>query len=192
MKKLNRKGFTLVELLAVIIILAIVVGITIPAVLTTTQKAKEKAFQTAADTAADWFDRQYQVALTGLNGTGIATLDSNFSATSGCGSNGSLCTYILDTDPSQSGNQTQDGKTFTSSSIPAIFAAAGLKTSNVESMKVVINSSTGRSCVTLTAADDGDYAGIGTEKTNDNGTPADTSDDFKYYIMTSSNCQIIN
>ena len=35
MKRLNRKGFTLVELLAVIVILAIVVGITIVTVLKT-------------------------------------------------------------------------------------------------------------------------------------------------------------
>ncbi len=60
MRKLNRKGFTLVELLAVIIILAIVVGITIPAVLTTTSKAREKAFQTSVDSFANWLGRQYE------------------------------------------------------------------------------------------------------------------------------------
>lgn len=143
MKKLNRKGFTLVELLAVIIILAIVVGITIPAVLTTTQKAKEKAFQTAADTAADWFDRQYQVALTGLGSTGIATLDANF--TTACGTGGTNCTDAA-------------GEDITAT---AILGAAGLKASNVLSMNVKINSSTGRTCVTLTAKDGGDYKGAG-------------------------------
>ena len=78
MNKLNKKGFTLVELLAVIIILAIVVGITIPAVLTTTSNAKKKAFQTAANTMADWIDRQYQVYTTGITTDGIATLDPTF------------------------------------------------------------------------------------------------------------------
>lgn len=78
-KKRKKSGFTLVELLAVIIILAIVVGITIPAVLTTTSNAKAKAFQTAANSVADWVDRQYQVYTAGLDSTGVATLDENFS-----------------------------------------------------------------------------------------------------------------
>ena len=152
MKKLNRKGFTLVELLAVIIILAIVVGITIPAVLTTTSKAKTKAFQTAADTAADWFDRQYQVAKTGLDTGGtdsVATLDTYFKTY--CGSTGTTC-------------ETQ--QIFTSANHAALFSAAGLKTSNVSEMKVTINSSTGRSCVILTADPNGDYKGAGTVSGN--------------------------
>ena len=150
MKRLNRKGFTLVELLAVIIILAIVVGITIPAVLTTTQKAKEKAFQAAADSAADWFERQYQVALSGVNGIGV-TLDTNFETA--CGSTGATC---------------NSATSFTSSANAALFAAAGLKTSNVESMTVTISASTGRSCVVLNAAADGDYAGAGNVAGNAN------------------------
>ena len=43
-KKLNKKGFTLVELLAVIVILAIIMLIAIPAVLNTLTAAKRKSF----------------------------------------------------------------------------------------------------------------------------------------------------
>ena len=179
MKKLNRKGFTLVELLAVIIILAIVVGITIPAVLTTTNKAKEKAFQTAADSAADWFDRQYQVALTGLNGTGIATLDSNFSSANGCGSNGTNCLYTETTNADGTITKTY-GKRITESTV---MAAAGLKSANVSGMRVIITPSTGRTCVILLAKDGGDYAGAGT----DNYTETAGTTKEKALIM-SSNC----
>lgn len=161
MKKLNRKGFTLVELLAVIIILAIVVGITIPAVLTTTSKAKTKAFKTAAQTAADWIDRQYQVMSTGLSDTEIATLDSNFSTVYGnnCTVNSvtKSCMLLSGITVLSSGTA-NTGQTVN----PGFIKAAGLTTDNVASIKVTISESTGRSCVTLTAAAGGDYKGAGT------------------------------
>lgn len=129
MKKLNRKGFTLVELLAVIIILAIVVGITVPAVLTTVSKAKKEAFQTAADTAADWLDRQYQSYLIG--DPDLSVVDDAY--TTSC--NGGDCTSSDD-----------------------LIVAAGLKTTNVSSLTATINGS-GRYCVTITATSGGDYDG---------------------------------
>ena len=139
MKRLNKKGFTLVELLAVIIILAIVVGLTIPAVLTVTTNAKKKAFDTAAQEMADWFDRQYQIAITGLGSDGIATLDANFSTT--CGSDGATCAA--------------GATTLTN----ALVVAAGVRDTNVTaaSSTVYINSATGRSCVKLVASTGGDY-----------------------------------
>ncbi len=157
MKKLNRKGFTLVELLAVIIILAIVVGITIPAVLTTTSKAKTKAFETAAQTAADWVDRQYQVLSTGLDSTGIATLDSNFNTV--------YSATTTENSKTVSCMESQGGATITSTENTdgckiknsSFITAAGLTTANVSSINVKIDNSTGRSCVTLTATTTGDY-----------------------------------
>ena len=65
MKKLNRKGFTLVELLAVIVILAIVVGITLVTVLPTLKKSRQQAFELSANTIAEYLEKQYQAQLIG-------------------------------------------------------------------------------------------------------------------------------
>ncbi len=65
MRKLNRKGFTLVELLAVIVILAIVVGIALTTVLPTLKKSRQEAFNLTANTAADFLEKQYQLSLLG-------------------------------------------------------------------------------------------------------------------------------
>ena len=136
MKRLNKKGFTLVELLAVIIILAIVVGITIPAVLTTVDSSRKKARSSAAEVVADWVDKQYQLISVGF----VDEIDSTFSATDACGTNGELCTG--------------DGKDITDTKF---IQASGVKTANVSKINVKINKTTGRSCVTLTVVNTGDY-----------------------------------
>ena len=61
----NKKGFTLVELLAVIVILAIVVGIALTTILPTLKQSRQRAFNLTADTAADYLEKQYQLSLIG-------------------------------------------------------------------------------------------------------------------------------
>ena len=152
MKRLNRKGFTLVELLAVIIILAIVVGITIPAVLTTTSKAKAKAFKTAAQTSADWIDRQVQIQNNGLVENEMATLDPSFEDAMEAYDDENGLTL-----------DTTDSGSFGTMSKKFIYAA-GLNPNNIS--KLYFKISSGRACVKLTATSNGDYAGVGTGTNN--------------------------
>ena len=141
MKKLNRKGFTLVELLAVIIILAVVVGITIPAILTTTGNAKKKAAQNAANVAADWFDRQYQSSLIG--DPTMSQVNSYFKT---------YCSAALATG-------TGTCAVVTGVTEEQIAKASGLTSTNVETGTFEVTFSEGRSCVKFTGA--GDYADAG-------------------------------
>lgn len=211
MKKKNKtnkkkKGFTLVELLAVIIILAIVVGISIPAVLTTINTTRAKAFNTAAQSVANWVDRQYEVYTKGLEAYGVATLDREFKklCVRGCGENGYV-DYAKQSVDLTTGVTGLCGCDNRINYITNDFIiAAGLKSNNIKvgtvgnnknqsiriknesgnlyamrattpqttlslgganedtsytngKSRVYIDASTGKSCVTLYASDNGDY-----------------------------------
>ena len=54
-----KKGFTLVELLAVIVILAIIMLIAIPAVLSTLESARRKTFYEYADKSVGVAEKQF-------------------------------------------------------------------------------------------------------------------------------------
>lgn len=122
MKKLNRKGFTLVELLAVIIILAIVVGITIPTVMNTVNTSKDNALNVAINAAENWLQDQAVIYNTNTN-----LVDPNFP------------TSIF------------DGKvTLNSSANSAQLNAMGLKAKDIAEITIEYNSSTQKICVTAT------------------------------------------
>lgn len=129
MKKLNRKGFTLVELLAVIVILAIVVGITLVTVLPTLQKTRQEAFALTANTAAEYLEKQYQIYLVGDLAGDSSDLDFT----------GSLVSETTGSDVTGATISTAD------------FTKAGLKAGNYKSGTWYINTKTGRACVKLTA-----------------------------------------
>ena len=63
MKRLNRKGFTLVELLAVIVILAIVVGIALVTILPTLENSRQKSFDVAVDSIVTYINEQKDMSL---------------------------------------------------------------------------------------------------------------------------------
>ena len=70
MKKLNKKGFTLIGLLAVIVVLAIVMVIAVTSILNTTGSAAKNSFIQSANTIADFAKKQNQLYV--ADGTGSA------------------------------------------------------------------------------------------------------------------------
>ena len=88
MKKLNRKGFTLVELLAVIVILAIVVGITMVTILPTLENSRKKAFDTAVETISNYIQDQKDMSLLSADLRGSTYNSTIGEAESGDGSTG--------------------------------------------------------------------------------------------------------
>ena len=63
MKKLNKKGFTLVELLAVIVVLALIMVLTVPSVLTAMNSARQSSFLLYAGKMIESAQGKYQSKL---------------------------------------------------------------------------------------------------------------------------------
>ena len=129
--KKNRKGFTLVELLAVIVILAIVVGITLVTVLPALKDSRQEAFELSAQIAADYLEKQYQ-----LSQVGISTDES-------------LKWDVIVVDKSKIKNYPRQNITIIT---PNQIKAAGLKPENYVLGLWYIDSTTGRACVILHAS----------------------------------------
>ena len=135
MKKLNRKGFTLVELLAVIIILAIVVGITIPAVLGTINNSKNSAMDVAVEAAQTWLEEQAMIYNTDTN-----SVDGNFSED-----------FIFIAENNADGNLAGQNALTTvgDDNDSAEIEALGLKASDINTLEIT-SVGDGRACVRVT------------------------------------------
>lgn len=107
MKK--RNGFTLVELLAVIVILAIILVIAVPQIMTTIDNARQASLESSVKMVAAQAENQYTVAQTldnvgtesGKFNPGTEAQPATCGAWSGIDTNGndySSCTYYIDTE----------------------------------------------------------------------------------------------
>ena len=96
----NRNGFTLVELLAVIVILAIILVIAVPKIMTTIDDATRASLESSVKMVAAQVENQYTVA---------QTLSKEFNTTGSCASADApwaglnttdydTCTYVINTD----------------------------------------------------------------------------------------------
>lgn len=134
MKELNRKGFTLVELLAVIVILAIVIGITIPAVTRTINNSKNNSLKVILDSAENWLAEQY--SLYNVSGNDETVVSKSF----------------LD---NLANIETAGGTTIASTTTANnLLVDAGIAAKNFTSAKVYLNPDTGKACVVMAVIPD--------------------------------------
>ena len=133
MKKLNKKGFTLVELLAVIVILAVIMVITIPTVLGSMGNAKTSAFNSAVATIEEYLEKNYQVCVAGLSGVGV-----NYD------------TSVL--------TKNSDGTcSFTTNAESTLIANAGYSTTDITIASGGVSLTNGKATITATATDGGKF-----------------------------------
>ncbi len=66
-KRLNKKGFTLVELLAVIVVLAIILVITVPMVLNSISSTRQDALNASAKSLEKYISEQLGLGAIGKN-----------------------------------------------------------------------------------------------------------------------------
>ena len=94
----KRNGFTLVELLAVIVILAIILVIAVPQIMDTINSAREASLESSVKMVAAQAENQYTVSQT--LGTDFDTEDGNCLTAKWAGLNTTdyaSCTYSIDT-----------------------------------------------------------------------------------------------
>lgn len=151
----NNKGFTLVELLAVIVILAIIVGITLVTILPTISNSKLKSFRTTLGVIERWLTQQSELlALSG--GYTINEVSKEFIDI--CGPTGSLCYYKKD-DLTKVGKilNMMDEDIDNKEKSRKFITAAGLKPENYTSFLIAIDEPSARVCIKATMSTNGEF-----------------------------------
>lgn len=86
MNNTNNKGFTLVELLAIIVILAIILVVTVPAVFSAIESSRKKSLENSAKGLADWINKTVEIdKISGSNTIDINELSDIYSSSRGIG-----------------------------------------------------------------------------------------------------------
>ncbi len=96
MKKMNKKGFTLVELLAVIVVLAIILVIAVPRILDVIESARKESLGRSAQMVANYLQKDSAIKMLSstfpVAGSGInCPVDSGWDNAAGEGT----CTYVV-------------------------------------------------------------------------------------------------
>ncbi len=154
-KKLNRKGFTLVELLAVIVVLAIILVITVPMILNTLGSAKSDSFDASLNTVVNYYREQLSLASLGRAESSVLTDTTNGVKFS---KEGKLC------DSGKSGDSCATG-TAKAINIADDFGKLGMQEDQYDNAKCTVQwDANGKVTVHLEGATGGEFAGLKGDK----------------------------
>ncbi len=135
------KGFSAIELLASLVIIAAASGTAYTISMKCMDKVKMSTFDSAALAAITWFENQYLLSQDSIvKDDGMYKIDLKFEEV--CGRKGKKC--IVES----------DSKGVDASSI---IENVGLRKNDIKEMKVIINKVSGRACVKLRAKEGGSF-----------------------------------
>ncbi len=151
-KKLNKKGFTLVELLAVIVVLAIILVITVPMILNTMGSAKSDSFDASLNTVVNYYREQLSLASLGRAESSVVTSTVKFNK------KGELCA-------SGTSGETCETGTAGTTNIADDFGKLGMQEDQYDKAKCTVQwDANGKVTVHLEGATGGEFAGLKDDK----------------------------
>ena len=150
----EKKGFTLVELLASVLILALIVIIVVPLTLNSLNKAKEKQLENSVSVLEVWLGKQYDLYKFNESSASIDFInfcEQSPESTLSCRSNIGV--------RSGSDESATISLSLSNENTNAIklLKASGLNPNNFSYVKVNYNNNYNKLCVNLTASDSGEF-----------------------------------